>query len=83
MSKIVFKTRESIKDIINNAALKAMENGSLPQTELPSFNVEVPSDRSHGDFAVNAAMVWARALRLVLRCLFRISLLRLLPASAM
>ena len=63
MSKIVFKTRESIKDIINNAALKAMENGSLPQAELPSFNVEVPSDRSHGDFAVNAAMVWARAFR--------------------
>ena len=63
MSKIVFETRESIKGIIITAAEKAMQNGTLPEAELPDFNVEVPNDRTHGDFAVNAAMVWARAFR--------------------
>ena len=30
---------------------------------MPAFSVEVPADRTHGDYAVNAAMVWSRALR--------------------
>lgn len=63
MSKIVKLTRESIKDIIINAAKKAIANGFLPEAELPNFNVEVPADRAHGDFAVNAALVWAKAFR--------------------
>ncbi len=63
MSKIVKLTRESIKDIIVNAARRAIANGSLPEAELPNFNVEVPADRAHGDFAVNAALVWAKAFR--------------------
>ncbi len=63
MSKIVKSTRESIKDIIINAAKKAISAGSLPEAQLSQFNVEVPADRAHGDFAVNAAMVWAKAFR--------------------
>lgn len=63
MSKIVFETRQGIKGIIVAAAKKAIANGTLPEAELPDFNVEVPADRTHGDFAVNAAMVWARAFR--------------------
>ncbi len=63
MSKIVFETREGIKGIVIAAAKKAMLNGTLPEAELPDFNVEVPNDRAHGDFAVNAALGWARAFR--------------------
>ncbi len=63
MSKIVKATRESIKDIIVNAAKKAITSGTLPEAELPGFNVEVPADRAHGDFAVNAALCWAKAFR--------------------
>ncbi len=63
MSKIVKETRESIKSLIMSAAKKAMANGELPEAELCDFNVEVPADRSHGDFAVNAAMVWTRVFR--------------------
>ena len=63
MSKIVFETREGIKGIIIAAAKKAMANGALCEAELPDFKVEVPADRAHGDFAVNAALVWAKALR--------------------
>ncbi len=62
MSKILKKANKDITDIIMNAAGKAVADGKFEAVPLPSFNVEVPADRSHGDYAVNAAMVWARAL---------------------
>lgn len=63
MSVVVKTTIESIKECIHNAAKKAMVEGLLIESELPEFSIEEPADSSHGDFAVNAAMVWARALR--------------------
>ncbi len=63
MSKIVKETRESIKSLIMSAAKMAIANGELNEAELSDFNVEVPADRSHGDFAVNAALVWTKAFR--------------------
>lgn len=63
MSVVVKETRESIKSIILEAAKKAISDGSLPEGELTEFNIEVPSDRTHGDFAVNAALTWARAFK--------------------
>ena len=41
----------------------AIEDGSLPQADLSAFTLEVPADRSHGDWACNAAMAGARAFR--------------------
>ena len=63
MSLIVSKTKEEIKNIIKNAALSAMKDGSLLEVELTDFNIEVPANRSHGDYAVNAAMVWSKLFR--------------------
>jgi len=60
MSTLVSETTVKIKQIIINAAEKAMNDGSLPKTQLTDFSVETPADHSHGDYAVNAAMVWAR-----------------------
>lgn len=63
MSVIVSKTKDEIKNIIKNAATTAMKDGSLPQAELCDFAIEVPANRSHGDYAVNAAMVWSKLFR--------------------
>lgn len=63
MSVIVKETRHSIKSIIESAAKRAMAEGALHKAELTAFNVEVPADRSHGDFSVNAALVWARVFK--------------------
>ena len=49
MSLIVSKTKEEIKNIIKNAALSAMKDGSLLEAELTDFTIEVPANRSHGD----------------------------------
>lgn len=60
MSLLVAKAKEQIKTGIINAANKAMAEGVLENAELSDFTVEVPANREHGDYAVNAAMVWAR-----------------------
>ncbi len=62
MSKIVDKANGDIRNIVRSAAAKAAADGKFADVELPDFSVEVPADRSHGDYAVNAAMAWARCL---------------------
>lgn len=63
MSVIVTKAKNDIKNIFIDAAKKAMENGQLCSAELTDFTVEVPQNRSHGDYAINAAMVWSRLFK--------------------
>ena len=63
MSQIVNKAREQIKQCITDAANKAIANGALPESPLTDFIIEVPANREHGDYAVNAAMTWARNFR--------------------
>ena len=61
MSRIVNQTEEQLKTRINQALAEAIAAGELPEGELAPYSVEVPGDRSHGDLAVNAAMVSAKA----------------------
>ncbi len=55
---------EQLKDkIIQNlaaAAGSAKNSGELKFNELPNFNLEVPRERAHGDFATNLAMLLTR-----------------------
>ena len=63
MSILVGKAKEQISSCILSAAESAMADGSLERAELTEFSVSVPADRSHGDYAANAAMVWARLFK--------------------
>lgn len=63
MSVIVDLSKEQIKNLILKAAETAVKNGEFEAAELPDFTTEIPANRDHGDYAVNAAMVWARAFR--------------------
>lgn len=63
MSKIELQATETLRDSIAAAMRRAMENGSLPQAEIPDFAVEVPAERTHGDRAANAAMICAKVFR--------------------
>ena len=50
---------------IANILRDLMAEGRLPQTlDLSAFTVEPPRDASHGDFACNAAMVYAKEAKL-------------------
>ena len=63
MSKAVSIAKEQVFTAVRSAMEKAMAAGTLMTAEIPAFTVERPADRSHGDFATNAAMVSARAFR--------------------
>lgn len=63
MSQIVKQTTKDIKNAVIKAADAAKSAGILQFAgALPDFAIETPADRSHGDFAVNVAMVWAKAM---------------------
>ena len=63
MSFIVKEAKSQIEKIIKEAALKAMEKGELCEAELSEFKIDIPQNRDHGDYAVNAAMVWSKAFK--------------------
>lgn len=63
MSNIVNTAKEQIKKTVINAANNAIAKGELPEATLTEFIIEVPSNRDHGDYAVNAALVWSKLFR--------------------
>jgi arginyl-tRNA synthetase len=52
--------RDRVVDIFRRALAKGAAEGRWP-ADAPAFSVESPRDPKHGDFAVNAAMVLAKA----------------------
>ena len=67
MSKLVQQATNELREAIEAAIKAAVADGSLPEADIPAFTLEVPADRSHGDWACNAAMAGARAFRLAPR----------------
>ncbi len=63
MSKTNRKVYENLRTKIEDAIKTATANGELPEGDLPSFVLEEPADRSHGDIATNVAMAGARVFR--------------------
>lgn len=63
MSRLVKKTEENLKELITEALGRAVADGTLPSEPIPAFNVEIPQDRSNGDYSSNAAFMGARAFR--------------------
>ncbi len=53
--------------IIVDAMARLVADGTFPAEPLPAFIVEIPADRSHGDFAANVAMVCAKPLHMAPR----------------
>lgn len=63
MSKIVKETEEQLHSLVVEAMEKAVAAGELPAQPLPAFIIEVPADRTNGDYATNAAFAGAKAFR--------------------
>ena len=57
----ILDVKQECRKLVEKAIASAINAGTLPEAELPAFNIEIPSDVSHGDFSTNAAMVSARA----------------------
>ena len=63
MSKIVKPTEELLKEKITDAINKAIENGDLPQGDIPQFNIEKPANKANGDYSTNVALAGAKAFK--------------------
>ena len=58
---------ETLHQLLVEALGRLVAEGKLPAEPIPAFRVEVPADKSHGDFAANVAMVSAKAFRMAPR----------------
>ena len=64
MADLIKEASLQLRELIIEALGKLTAEGAVPAAALPDFNIEIPADKSHGDFAANAAMVCAKALRM-------------------
>jgi arginyl-tRNA synthetase len=64
MLNLINSAEREIKAAVMQAMGRCVGEGILPAEPIPAFSVEVPGDRSHGDFATNVAMISAKAFRL-------------------
>lgn len=51
--------QEKLAQIVEEALLRAKEDGKLSIDEIPKITLEHPREKAHGDWATNAAMVLA------------------------
>ena len=75
----VFEIRNAILDALG----QAVADGVLPAEPIPEFKIEIPADRTHGDYAANVAMVSARAFRMAPRAIAEAVVSRLDLSSTM
>ncbi len=54
------KTKNVIKERINEALNKAQSQGELAFEAIPDYVIEEPREKEHGDFATNVAMLLAK-----------------------
>ncbi|NPV28770.1 MAG: arginine--tRNA ligase [Firmicutes bacterium] len=59
---VLERIRSEIYQGLVRAARGAREQGEIAWESLPSFALEVPRERAHGDFATNLALLLAREL---------------------
>ena len=61
---LVEQVTEQVRKEIEQGIVQAKADGRFDFAEMPAFIVEVPKDKSHGDFATNAAMLLTKQAKL-------------------
>lgn len=64
MSDLIKNASDRLRELIMEALGKLVAEEAVPAVEIPAFNVEIPADKSHGDFAANTAMVCAKSFKM-------------------
>ncbi len=64
MSDLINSASLRLREIIMDALGVLVAEEAIPAVPLPNFNIEIPADKTHGDFAANTAMVCAKALKM-------------------
>lgn len=64
MSDLIKKASTQLREMIMDALGELVAEQAVPAVPIPDFVIEIPADKSHGDFAANTAMVCAKAFRM-------------------
>lgn len=60
MADCMKNASEALHQLLVEGLGRLVAEGKIPAEPIPAFRVEVPADKSHGDFAANVAMVSAK-----------------------
>lgn len=64
MSDLIKSASEQLRSLIVEALGRLVAENEVPAEPIPDFTIEIPADKSHGDFASNTAMVCARTFKM-------------------
>lgn len=64
MSDLIKKASTQLREMIMDALGELVAEQAVPAVPIPDFAIEIPADKSHGDFAANTAMVCAKAFKM-------------------
>ncbi len=63
MADLIKLASAQIRELMLDSLGRLVASGKAPSEPLPDFRVEIPADKSHGDFAANTAMVCAKIFK--------------------
>ncbi len=67
MKTIGEKVQQQLREVIEAAVMQAKETGDLSIENMPVINLEVPREKTHGDYATNIAMLLSKQARMAPR----------------
>ncbi len=64
MTNMMAAAQAQLREMLMQALGTLVAEEKVPAEAVPAFKIEIPADKSHGDFASNIAMASAKALRM-------------------
>ncbi len=64
MTNMMAAAQSQLREILTEALGSLVAEEKIAAEALPAFKIEIPADKTHGDFATNVAMASAKALRM-------------------
>ena len=69
MANLIKQESDQLREILLGSMGRLVASGAVPPEPVSDFKIEIPADKSHGDFATNAAMVCAKPFRMAPRAI--------------
>lgn len=64
MANLIRQASDSLREILLDALGRLVADGKVPAEPIGDFVIEIPADKSHGDFASNLAMQCAKPFKM-------------------
>ena len=64
MINMMEQAQTQLREMLMQALGQLVSDGKVSAEPIPAFRIEIPADKSYGDFASNIAMASAKALHM-------------------